>query len=167
MAKSKASEGQTKLLIKRMEKSMKEKKAAFLKKCNADIDLKGFTINKRMALYALKLCKGNISNACKMVHITRMTFHNYINEDPAFDNMVKDVKFTLTDTVVDKLLENCEAGKETSIIYYLNCQGKHLGFGNNVNIDHTTKGDSLNKALSNMTDAELEQKLKELTAKMK
>ncbi|WP_166664836.1 hypothetical protein [Pedobacter metabolipauper] len=150
-----------------MEKSASEKKVAFMLKCNADPDLKDFEEKKRIALHALKICKGNITNACLMINLSRKMFHNYMTDDADFKEMVSDIRFTITDGVVDKLLLNCEAGKETSIIYYLNCQGKHLGYGNNVNIDHTTKGDSLNKALKNMTDEELEQKLKELNAKMK
>jgi len=153
--------------IKRIEKSATEQRANFMEKCNADPDLQGFDDKKKIALYALKLTRGNITNACKMIKLSRKMFHNYMSDDPEFDSMVKDFKFQVTDGVVDKLLVNCDAGKEVSIIYYLNCHGKHLGYGNNVSIDHTTKGESLNKALNNMTDEELEQKLKEINEKMK
>ena len=135
MANKEKAPSQSKALIRKMEKSMKDKKAAFLKKCNADLDLKDFEQKKKIALYALKLCRGNISNACIMINLGRKTFHIYISEDQDFADMVQDIKFTVVDHVESKLLENCDAGKETSIIYYLNCQGKDRGYGNALKLD--------------------------------
>ncbi len=154
-------------LIKKMEKSMKEKRAAFIKKCNADVDLKGFEQKKKIALYALKVCKGSITDACKMINISRRTFYNFKDEDPLFEEAFQDIKLGVLDHVVNKLHERIDAGSDSSIQFYLDRRGKSEGWGNNLSIDHTTKGDSLNKALSNMTDEELEQKLKELNEKMK
>jgi hypothetical protein len=121
--------------IKRIEKSAAEKRKKFIKDCNADPDLKAFDAKKRYALHALKLCRGNISNASKMISLSRRTIHQYMSDDPDFDEMVKLIKFEVLDQVEDKLLQNCDAGKETSIIYYLNCQGKDRGYGNALKVD--------------------------------
>lgn len=156
-----------KTFVRKIEKSIEDKRAAFMKGCDEDVELQDFEQKKRIILYALKLCKGNVTNACKMITITRKTFHNYRNEDPEFEETYRSIKLGVLDHVVSKLHQNIDEGKETSIIYYLNCQGKEEGWGNNVNIDHTTKGDSLNKTLKNMTDEELVLKLKEINEKMK
>lgn len=121
--------------LKRIEKSATEKRKKFIKDCNADPDLKDFDVKKRYALHALKLCRGNISNASKMINLSRRMIHNYMADDPDFDEMVKLIKFEVVDHVEDKLLQNCDAGKETSIIYYLNCQGKDRGYGNALKVD--------------------------------
>lgn len=154
-------------MVRRTEKSMKEKKAAFMKKCNADPDFKHFPINKRILLYAVKLCRGHITNACAMVNITRKTFHNYRNDDPEFEEAFLNIKLGMLDHVVGKLFERIDAGSDSSIQFYLDRQGKGEGWTNTMNVDHTTKGESMNKALKNMTDEELAQKLKTLNDKMK
>jgi len=161
MAKSKASEGQTKLLIKRIEKSMKEKRAAFMKKCNADVDLKPFSKepNKRIALYALKLSKGSITDACKMINISRRTFYNYRDEDPLFDEAYQDIKLGVLDHVVNKLHERIDAGSDSSIQFYLDRQGKDHGWGNSLKVDGKMKNINYNVPL---TDEEVRQYAKAL-----
>jgi len=121
--------------LKRIEKSATDKRKRFIKDCNADPELKPFNAKKRYALHALKICRGNISNASKMINLSRKMIHNYMKDDPDFDEMVKLIKLEVVDHVEDKLLQNCDAGKETSIIYFLNCQGKERGYGNALKVD--------------------------------
>jgi len=139
MAKSKAKPIQvppgTKGVIKRMEKSMKDKKEAFLKKCNADPDFKEFEKKKKIVLYAVKLCRGHITNACRMVNITRKTFHNYCNQDPDFEEAFLNIKLGMLDHVVGKLFERIDAGSDSSIQFYLDRQGKDQGWGNSLKVD--------------------------------
>jgi len=161
MAKSKAKviPSATKGVIKKMEKSMKEKKAAFMKKCNADPDLKQFEQKKRIILYALKMCNGNVTNACAMVNITRKTFHNYKNDDPEFEDTYRDIKLGVLDHVVDKLMLRIDQGSDSSIQFYLDRQGKSEGWGNSLKVDGKMNNINYNVPL---TDEEVRQYAKAL-----
>ena len=146
-------------LLKRIEKSASEKRANFMKGCNADPDLKDFEEKKRIALYALKLTKGNISNACKMISISRQMIHYYINDDPEFQEMYKDIRLSVVEYVEDKLMSRINSGSDTAIIYFLNCQGKEQGWGNSVKVDGSMKNINYNVPL---TDEEVRQYAKAL-----
>lgn len=149
-------------------KSPEQMKAEFMAGLKADVDLKPFNKSKRIMLYALKKTKGNVSEAAKMIGINRRQYYFYKKDDPAFEEMFDEIKYEInTDRVESKLLERCEQGSDYLIKYYMECHGKDRGYGASIKIDHTTKGESLNKTLNNMTDEELEAKLKELNEKMK
>lgn len=148
--------------LKRIEKSASAKRKKFIKDCNADPDLTDFDQKKRYALHALKMCRGNISNASKLISLSRKTFHNYMSEDPDFQEMVEEIKVVRLDSVEDKLLANCDAGKETSIIYFLNCQGKERGYGNSLKVDGKINNINYNVPL---TDEEVKQYAKALEDK--
>jgi hypothetical protein len=158
---------QQKSTIKRIEKSLEDKRSKFIADCNADPDLEGFEGSKRYFLYAIKLCKGNISNAAKMIGIGRRNHYLYCDDDPSYLERAEDITEFVIDHVEDKLMNRIDRGDTTAMIFWLKCRGKKRGWIEKTEIDHTTKGDSLNKALNNMTDEELEQKLKELNDKMK
>jgi hypothetical protein len=150
---------QSKAMIRRTEKSMKDKKAAFMKKCNADPDFKKFPVNKRILLYAVKLCRGHITNACAMVNITRKTFHNYCNDDPDFEEAFLTIKLGMLDHVVGKLFERIDAGSDSSIQFYLDRQGKDQGWGNSLKVDGKINNINYNVPL---TDDEVKQYAKAL-----
>lgn len=145
-----------------MEKSMKEKKAAFMKKCNADVDLKGFEQKKKIALYALKVCRGRISDACTLINISRRTFYNFRDEDPAFEEAYQDIKLGVLDHVVNKLFERIDAGSDSSIQFYLDRQGKEEGWGNSLKVDGKMKNINYNVPL---TDEEVRAYAKALEEK--
>lgn len=134
--------------LKRIEKTASEKKANFMNGCNSDPDLKDFEESKRIVLYALKLNKGNVSNACEMVGMSRAMFYKHFNSDPDFNAMVEDIKLTIIDMVVDKLHSRIDAGSDTAIIYFLNCQGKEQGWGNSVKVDGSMKNINYNVPLT-------------------
>lgn len=149
MAKDKKeSSKRDKTFVRKIEKSMDDKRAAFMKGCNSDIELMEFETKKRIVLYALKLCKGNVTNACNMVNITRKTFHNYKNDDQDFEEAYRFIKAARLDHVVDKLHERIDAGSDTAIIYYLNCQGKEEGWGNAVKVEGGMKNINYNVPLT-------------------
>ena len=143
MAKEKKGE-----FLKRIEKSASEKRANFMKACEADPDLKNFEEKKRIILYALKLTRGNISKACDMIGVSRMPFYEYMSDDQAFQDVVKDIKFSRVEYVEDKLMNRIDAGSDTAIIYFLNCQGKEQGWGNSVKVDGNLKNINYNVPLT-------------------
>jgi hypothetical protein len=153
--------------IRRVEKSLDAKKSKFIQDCNEDPDMEGFEGSKRYFLYAIKLCKGNISNAAKMIKMCRRTHYKYCYEDSLYLERSEDITEFVIDHVEDKLMNKINTGDTTAMIFWLKCKGKKRGWIEKSEIDHTTKGDSLNKVLNNMTDEELEQKLKSLNEKMK
>ncbi|WP_316778385.1 hypothetical protein [Pedobacter antarcticus] len=150
---------QTAAAIKRLEKSAKDKKAAFMKKCKADLNLKGFEIKKQIILHALKICRGHVTNACAMVNITRKTFHNYRNDDPAFEEAYREIKMGMMDHVVSKLFERIDAGSDSSIQFYLERQGADEGWNKQLKMDGTMKNINYNVPL---TDEEVRQYAKAL-----
>jgi hypothetical protein len=84
--------------------------------------------NKKNLLKALEKTLGNISQACKMTGLSRMTYNNYKNEDEEFANAVKEINESAIDFVESKLFENIEMNRETSIIFFLKTRGKQRGY---------------------------------------
>lgn len=85
------------------------------------------TIKKKL-LVALEKSMGIVSIACKKVKISRQTFYRYCQEDPEFDEKVKDIGEMAIDFVESKLLTNISQGAETSIIFFLKTKGKKRGY---------------------------------------
>lgn len=115
----------------------------------------------------LKAKAGNISETAKALNVSRRCVYDWLEDDLTFKQAYDDQLESLIDFAESKLLSSINNGSDTATIFFLKTKGKVRGYVEKSEIDHTTKGDSLNKALSNMTDEELEQKLKELNAKMK
>lgn len=136
-------------IVKKTNKSPEELKAAFMAGCDAEIDLKGFKKKERVMLYALKLTKGNVTEASKMVGLSRRTFYNYALENQDFADLMDDYQYEVnTDMVISQLLRRCELGSDSSIRYYLENQGKKRGFGNTLKIEGGTRNINYNVPLT-------------------
>lgn len=142
-------------------------RAKFVNDCNNDPDLEGFEGSKRYFLYALKLCKGNITNAAKMINMSRRSHYIYCDEDPEYLERAGDIIEFVIDYVEDKLMGRINNNDTTAMIFWLKCKGKKRGWVDKLELDHTTKGESMNKTLANMTDEELLAKLNDLNERMK
>ena len=101
-----------------------------------DIDKKTIK-NKDDVLQALRLTKGIVTQACKNANVNRSTFYRWCSEDEDFAKGYKDVLEEQKDFVEGCLLDNIEAGKETSIIFYLKSKAKDRGYVEKQEIEHS------------------------------
>lgn len=83
---------------------------------------------KKRLLTALKETRGIVSVACTRAGVARRTFYQWLDSDEDFERSVEDVNEEAIDFAESKLLDNIEAGKERSIIFYLKTRGKKRGF---------------------------------------
>ena len=83
---------------------------------------------KRKFILTLLRKAGNITNACRAVGISRITYYNWRKADKDFAMAVWEVGQALVDNVESKLMENINAGLETSILFFLRCKGKARGY---------------------------------------
>lgn len=116
------------------------------------------TLKSKM-IQALIEAKGNVTNACQSVGIARQTHYEWCKEDEGYKSDVDGVLDVAIDYVENKLFERIEDGDTTATIFYLKTIGKRRGYVEKAEIDHTTKGESLNKKrdLSKLTKEELKQ----------
>lgn len=99
---------------------------------------------KREMLKALKQTLGVVSPACDLVGISRNTHYTWIKTDEDYKREVDDLLDFQLDFVESKLFENINSGDTGSTIFYLKTKGKHRGYIEKMEYDHTTKGESLN-----------------------
>tara|TARA_R110000744_G_scaffold275082_1_gene388046 strand:+ start:4508 stop:4912 length:405 start_codon:yes stop_codon:yes gene_type:complete len=109
--------------------------------------------DKKKMLIALEKTLGIVTTACKKTGVSRTQYYIWLNEDKEFKKQVDAVEGIAIDFAESKLLENIKEQKETSIIFYLKTKGKKRGYIEKQEIDHTTKGESIN--LGGTTTAEL------------
>jgi len=102
--------------------------------------------NKKQLLKALEESMGIVTNACKRVKLDRSTFYRYYNEDEQFASDVDSMQEYVLDFAENKLLQNIQDKKETSIIFYLKTKGKKRGYIEKQEIDHQSNGEKLSIA---------------------
>ena len=79
-------------------------------------------------LEALKATNGNITRACQIVKISRLTYYNWLEKFPDFAkecDMLIDEKI---DVVEDALFANIQDGDTASIIFFLKTIGRRRGY---------------------------------------
>lgn len=114
----------------------------------------------------LKAKAGNISETAKALKVGRRTIYLWKDTDPEFKQAIEDQTESLIDFAESKLLTSINNGSDTATIFFLKTKGRNRGYVEKSEIDHTTKGESLNKGYEKLTDEELENKIKELRDKM-
>ena len=92
---------------------------------------------QKKAIHILKGKAGNVSLTCEELGISRQTFYRWKNESEEFRKAVKDVDEGLIDFVESKLMMNIKEGKETSMIFFLKTKGKHRGYVEKTEVEHS------------------------------
>jgi len=114
--------------------------------------------NKKFILELLEEHHGIVTTACKSLGLARATFYKWCNDDPNFKEAVEEITETAIDFVESKLMEKIngvtvlgqkdviyeQPPSDTAIIFYLKTKGKKRGYVERSEIDHTTKGESIN-----------------------
>ncbi|KEQ31198.1 hypothetical protein N180_02820 [Pedobacter antarcticus 4BY] len=115
----------------------------------------------------LKSKAGNVSEVAKAFKVTRKTVYNWINGNKKFMEIFEDQIESLIDFAESKLLKSINNGSDTATIFFLKTRGKSRGYVEKSEVDHTTKGESINKQVEKLTDDELMEKIEKLRNKMK
>ena len=93
---------------------------------------------KKALLDALEKSLGIVTTACKIVGVDRGTFYRYYNEDEDFKKSVKDIENVSLDFAESKLLEQIKSNNTAATIFYLKTRGKHRGYIEKQQIEHST-----------------------------
>lgn len=91
---------------------------------------------KKELIEAMENCHGIVSDACKSVGVSRVTYYDYYKNDPEFKASIDSIEGTVIDFVENKLFEKIEKGDVTCIIFYLKTKGKNRGYIEKSEIDH-------------------------------
>jgi len=111
---------------------------------------------KMAVIIAMQKSLGVITKACQLAEISRATFYDWYNTDPAFSMACDETKDIAIDFVESKMFEKIGEGSEQLIKFYLEKKGDLRGYGKkedtrkdiNVNINlsaEDTEGQSDNE----------------------
>lgn len=80
---------------------------------------------------------GNIAASTEAMGISRRTYYNWRDSNKAFRERCEDVREELIDYAESKLMINIKEGKEASIFFLLKTLGKHRGYVERQEMEHT------------------------------
>jgi hypothetical protein len=117
--------------------------------------------NQEEFLEKLSETNGVVKYACKAMGMPRATYYKWIKED-SFKARVDEIKEETTDHVESKLFEKIngiqvqkgftDAGQpiiydqppsDNAIFFYLKAKARDRGYGDKMEVDHTTKGEKI------------------------
>jgi len=113
--------------------------------------------HKKAIIEALEQSLGIVTTACKKVGVGRTTFYGWLKDDEDFAKQVKDIENVALDFAETQLHQQIKDNVPTSTIFYLKTKGKKRGYIERMETENTNK----NLDLSNLTDEELEVRLKQ------
>jgi len=113
--------------------------------------------HKKAILEALEQTLGVVTSACRKVGVGRTTFYGWLNDDEEFAKAVQDIENVALDFAESQLHQQIKSGNPTSTIFYLKTKGKKRGYIERMENVNTNK----NLDLSDLTDEELEERLKQ------
>jgi len=113
---------------------------------------------KKKFLDFLQGSLGNVSIACKKANINRGTHYLWLQQDEVYREAIEEIKEEATDFVEDKLFKKINEGDTTSIIFYLKSKGKHRGWTERQEVQHstTTSADDLKEIWDEVMNQEEE-----------
>lgn len=82
--------------------------------------------------------KFNISKTCKVVGISRLTYYDWLRDDPAFALAIEEQKQSIIDQYEQDLMEQSHLGMTTATIFALKTLGAERGYGEkneNINLN--------------------------------
>jgi len=94
---------------------------------------------KKMLIEAMEQCHGIVSDACKSVDVSRVTYYKYYKDDPEFKQSIDEIESIVLDYVEGKLFKLIDKGDVASTLFYLKTKGKGRGYIEktemNINVD--------------------------------
>jgi hypothetical protein len=100
--------------------------------------------HKKAIIEALEKSLGIVTMACKSVGISRSAFYLWLAEDEQFKKDVEDIQDIALDFAESQLHKQIKDSNTTATIFYLKTKGKKRGYVEKTEVDHTTKGESIN-----------------------
>lgn len=89
---------------------------------------KSYNIKRELLFEALEAQRGIVSDACKAVDISRVTFYRWLKEHEDLKEHFDNVQEATIDYVENKLFDLIGEKNVTSIIFYLKTKAKHRGY---------------------------------------
>lgn len=99
-------------------------------KCN-EMDAK-----KKTFIEAMKTSLGNITKACEALGINRTTYYRWL-EDEEFKSEIDNIGEYVIDFAEHSLFRQIQENNTTATIFYLKTKGKHRGYVEKQEIDHS------------------------------
>ena len=91
---------------------------------------------KKMLIDAMEQCHGIVSDACRSVKVSRVTYYEYYNNDEDFKKAINEIENSVLDYVEGKLFKLIDKGDVASTIFYMKTKGKNRGYTEKSEIDH-------------------------------
>jgi len=92
---------------------------------------------KALMLQALEQTMGIVTPACKSAKVGSSTYYNWLEIDPEFKKAVDKMPDIALDFAESKLHELIKDKHPTAIIFYLKTKGKHRGYIEKSEIEHS------------------------------
>lgn len=86
------------------------------------------TMQKKALIEAMQKSLGVVTQACKIVGLSRETYYNYYNADLEFKRACDDCSEIALDFAESKLYKQIEENVPTSTIFYLKTKGRKRGY---------------------------------------
>lgn len=98
-------------------------------------------IKKQTFLAKMKSTLGNITASCQAAEISRQTYYNWIEADPAFKQAVDDINEESVDFAESSLKQQIKDGDTTATIFYLKTKGKNRGYVEKTETESVVKAE--------------------------
>ena len=85
-------------------------------------------VQKKAMIQALEKALGIVTQACKVVGISRQTHYNWMNSDEDYKTAVEDLGDVALDFAESKLHKLIDSGNPAATIFYLKTKGKNRGY---------------------------------------
>jgi hypothetical protein len=83
---------------------------------------------KKAFIEALEKSLGVVTQACKIVGISRRTVYNWRDDDPEFRGDMDEINEVSLDFAESQLFKQIQGGNVTATIFYLKTKGKKRGY---------------------------------------
>lgn len=104
------------------------------------VQQRGITKNdmqKTAMLEALTNSLGVVSTAAGVVGIARETHYRWLKEDPDYKLAVESLADISIDFAESMLHKRMKEGSDAAIIFFLKCRGKHRGYIEKNDVEHS------------------------------
>lgn len=101
------------------------------------------TIQKKALIEAMEKSLGIVTQACKLAGLSRETYYNYYNSDPAFKKSCEDCADIALDFVESHAHKQIADDVPSTTIFYLKTRGRSRGYIERVDGDFTSNGQTL------------------------
>ena len=102
------------------------------------VDATSTAMAKRAMIESLRVHRGQVTTAAKAAGIKRSTHYTWLSRDVKYAAAVVDIKDFVLDEVEAVAYKMMLEDRNTAmIIFFLKCQGKHRGYVERAEVEHT------------------------------